>query len=69
MPSPGERTLPFDREKRTPIIKAHDMPHTILIDMSWALSSGDSAIGNPIDPMISIPGSLLPAGCAACRES
>lgn len=35
---------------------------TILTDISRALSSGGSLMGNTIDRMISIPGALLPAG-------
>ena len=36
--------------------------------MSRALSSGGNTIGNTVDPIISIPETLLPAGFAACRE-
>ena len=57
----SQTACPYDK-------KTYGRSHTILIAMSRALSSGCNTIGNTVDPMISIPGTLLPTGFAACWE-
>ena len=68
LPSPSKITLLCDLKKLASKIKAHGKFRTILTEMFRTLSSGGRTIGNTIDPTMSIPGALLPAGSAACRD-
>ena len=61
-------TLLLVLKKLAPRMKAYGRPLTTLTAMFRALSSGGSTTGNTVVPTISMPGTLLPAGFAACRE-
>lgn len=52
-------------KKLAPKMKAYGKSFTILNAMFPVLFSGGTTVGNTVDPMISIPGILLPAGFAA----
>ena len=67
--TPPEGKLAVVRpEQAGPQLKVHGKSATILSKMLRAFVSGGSTIDSTVDLMVSMPGTLLSAGFAACWE-